>query len=98
MPSAILAEVARTRKRAFTKRRIVEADPRVCRDGVGRAEGLEVKREDHLLLMAPAYNRHWKLPKASQKVSEPPKRWGYRQSCAVSLEIRVAFDSPQSCL
>lgn len=43
----------------------MKADSWVCGDGVGRAEGLEGKCQDHLLMNAPAYNRHWKLPKAS---------------------------------
>ena len=57
MPSAILAEVASTRKHFFTKRWIVEADRWVHGGGVGRAEDLEGKCEDHLLMNAPAYNR-----------------------------------------
>lgn len=30
---------------------------------MSRAEDLEGKHEDHLLMNAPAYNRHWELPK-----------------------------------
>lgn len=63
MTSAILAEVASTRKHFFTKRWIVEADRWVHGDGVSRAEGLEGECEDLLLVNAPAYNRHWTLPK-----------------------------------